>query len=333
MAVSGKENQIRRNQMLKRITSALIFMMIIILTACTPNPDTSGNLNDFASLSDTDKAGLATAIIKNSMKNITNSKVHGTSIGEEATVSYLFYLSNKTYTGFEFSSGAIIIELAGTKTINQNGTITVNAETMEISTEIPLVLKDTGETLDLRTSRVSLSKGDAVIELKSTDDGYKHNVTKMNITAESSWITASDADSEDAEDNKPEPAPSADSTAIAAYIFQAQNLLWKLDDPAEYLTTSSDDESDTTYTAKKDIYFDSIDVRLLKNSVITYRETDDSSYEKYELYAEIGAENYHLHVTVETEYSDHENPMISITLNNLIIDFDEMDKKLSELFG
>lgn len=319
--------------MLKRITSALIFMMIIILIACTPNPGTSGNLNDFASLSDIEKSGLATAIIKDNMKSITDSNIHGTSIGEEATVSYLFYLSNKTYVGFEFSSGAIVIELTGTKTINKDGTITVNAETMEISTEIPLVLKGTGETIDLRTSRVTLSEGDAAIELRTTDDGYKHTVTKMNITAESSWITSSDTGSEDNEDNKPVPDPSADSMTIAANIFQAQNLLWNLDDPSEYLTTSSDDESDTTYNVRRDIYFDSIDVRLLKDSAITYRETDDSSYEKYELYAEIGAENYHLHVTVETEYSDHENPMISITLNNLIIDFDEMDKKLSELFG
>lgn len=319
--------------MLKRITSALIFMMIIILIACTPNPGTSGNLNDFASLSDIEKSGLATAIIKDNMKSITDSNIHGTSIGEEATVSYLFYLSNKTYAGFEFSSGAIVIELTGTKTINQDGTITVNAETMEIRTEIPLVLKDTGETLDISTSHVTLNEGDATIELKSTDNGYEHTVTKMDITAEGSWITSSDTGSDDTEDNKPEPPPSADSTTIAAYIFQAQNLLWNLDDPSEYLTTSSDDESDTTYTVRKDIYFDSIDVRLLKDSALTYRETDDSSYEKYELYAEIGAENYHLHITVETEYSDHENPVISITLNNLIIDFDEMDKKLSELFG
>ena len=319
--------------MLKRMTTALILMMIIILTACTPNPGTSGNLNDFASLSDTDKAGLATAIIKDSMKNITDSNVHGTSIGEDATVSYLFYLSNKTYAGFEFSSGAIVIDLAGTKTINQNGTITVNAETMEISTEIPLVLKDTGETLDLSTSRVTLSEGDVAIEFRNTDDGYKHTVTKMDITAESSWITSSDTGSDDTENNKPEPTPSADSTAIAAYIFQAQNLLWNLDDPSEYLTTSSDDESDTMYIVKKDRYFDSIGVKLKKDSAITYRETDDSSYERYELYAEIGTENYHLHVTVETEYSDHENPVIYITLDNLVIDYEEMTKKLSELFG
>ena len=319
--------------MLKRMTTALILMMIIILNACTSNPGTSVNRSNFASLSDTEKSRLATAIIKDNMKSITDSNIHGTSMGENATVSYLFYLSNKTYSGFELSSGAIVIELTGTKTINQDGTITVNAETMEISTEIPLVLRDTGKTLDLRTSRVSLSKGDVVIELRNTDDGYKHTVTKMDITAESSWITTSDADSEDAEDNKPVPEPSADSTAIAAYIFQAQNLLWNLDDPSEYLTTSSDDESDTMYTVKKDIYFDSICVKLKKDSTITYRETDDSSYERYELYAEIGTENYHLHVTVENEYSDHENPMISITLDNLVIDFDEMDKKLSELFG
>lgn len=320
--------------MLKRMTTALILMMIIILTACTPNPGTSGNLNDFASLSDIEKSGLATAIIKDNMKSITDSNIHGTSIGENATVSYLFYLSNKAYAGFEFSSGAIVIELAGTKTINNDGTITVNAETMEISTEIPLVLKDTGETLDLSTSSpVTLSKDEAAIELKSTDDGYKHTVTKMNITAESSWITSSDTGSDDTENNKPEPTPSADSTTIAAYIFQAQNLLWNLDDPSEYLTTSSDDESDTIYTVKKDIYFGSIGVKLMKDSAITYRETNDSSYERYELYAEIGTENYHLHVTVDTEYSDHENPMISITLDNLAIDYEEMTKKLSELFG
>ena len=215
--------------MLKRMTTALLFMMIIILSACTPNPGTYENLNDFASLSDTEKSGLATAIIKDNMKSITDSNIHGTSIGENATVSYLFYLKNKTYAGFEFSSGAIVIELTGTKTINKDGTITVNAETMEISTEIPLVLKDTGETLDLRTSRVTLSEGDAAIELKNTDDGYKHTATKMNITAESSWITSSDTGSDDTENNKPEPAPSADSTTIAAYIFQAQNLLWNLE--------------------------------------------------------------------------------------------------------
>ena len=334
MAVSGTENQIRRNQMLKRMTTALIFMMIIILTACTPNPGTSGNLNDFASLSDTEKSGLATAIIKDSMNNITDSNVHGTSIGDDATVSYLFYLKNKTYAGFEFSSGAIVIELAGTKTINQDGTITVNAETLKISTEVPLVLKDTGETLDLSTSSpVTLSEGDAVIELRNTDDGYKHTVTKMNIYAEGSWITSSDTGSDDTENNKPEPEPSADSTTIAAYIFQAQNLLWNLDNPSEYLTTSSDDESDTTYIVRKDIYFDSIEVKLLKDSAITYRETDDSSYEGYELYAEIETENYHLHITIETEYSDHKNPMISITLDSLVIDYEEMAKRLSELFG
>lgn len=87
--------------MLKRMITALILMMIIILTACTPNPGTSGNRSDFASLSDTEKSGLATAIIKGSMNNITDSNVHGTSIGENATVSYLFYLKNNLVIDFD----------------------------------------------------------------------------------------------------------------------------------------------------------------------------------------------------------------------------------------